>query len=103
MSKLYPKISQWYQDVIDGQLFKVVAIDDASGNIGIQYLDGEISEIDSDAWQEMVILTAEPPEDWGSPYELNPEDGFDNDSVFQPDNGSDPLSTLEANDYGSDE
>lgn len=103
MSKLYPKISQWYQDVIDDQLFKVVAIDDASGNIGIQYLDGEISEIDSDTWHEMVILTAEPPEDWRSPYELSPEDGFDNDSVFQPDNGSDPLSALEADDYDSDE
>lgn len=104
MSKLYPEIGQWYQDAAEDQLFEVVAIDESSGSIEIQYLDGEVSEIDSDTWGDMVILTAEPPEDWRASYALSPEDDFDNDTVFRPDSHGDPLSSLDADSlYGIDE
>ena len=40
MNKLLPEISAWYQDVVNGSLFEVVAIDEASGTIEYQTVDG---------------------------------------------------------------
>ena len=42
---------------------QVVAVDDDSGTIAIQYIDGDISEIDFETWQQMILLPAEPPDD----------------------------------------
>ncbi len=102
MSKLKPEIGQWYQDAAEDQLFEIVAIDESSGNIEIQYLDGEVSELDSDTWSEMILLTAEPPEDWRASYELSPEDEFDSDVVLRPGNHHDPLSSLDDHSYLDD-
>ena len=63
MAKRRPVISKWYQDVSEDEIFEVVAVDDDSGTIAIQYIDGDISEIDFETWQQMNLLPAEPPDD----------------------------------------
>ena len=95
MNTLSPEVSAWYQDVVSGSLFEVVAIDDASDTIEIQMVDGEVGEYDSSTWQQLYLSPAEAPEDWRSPYELNLEDGTDTDQTFIPENFSGPLSDIE--------
>ena len=64
-----PVIDQWYQYVDGGELMRVVAIDKAEGLIEIQKFDGNIEELDEEAWGELDIQLAEPPEDWTGPYD----------------------------------
>lgn len=57
-------IGAWYQDATEDQIFEVVAIDKQAALVEIQYLDGEVSELDFETWQQMLLLSAKPPEDW---------------------------------------
>jgi len=95
MNTLMPEVSAWYQDVVSGSLFEVVAIDDASGTIEFQMLDGEVGEYDVSTWQQLYLAPAEAPEDWRTPYELNTEDGLDSDQALVPENFSGVLSDIE--------
>ena len=64
-----PIVQNWYQFLDKGQKFKVVAVDEDSGNIEIQHFDGGVEEIDMDAWDELDIELIEPPEDWTGPVD----------------------------------
>jgi hypothetical protein len=95
MNTLVPEVSAWYQDVVSGSLFEVVAIDDDGGTIEIQMVDGEVGEYDSATWRQLYLSPAEAPEDWRTPYELNIEDSTDSDQAFVPENFSGVLSDIE--------
>lgn len=97
MAKRGPKLNAWYQDVRDDVLFEVVAIDQKEQAIEVQYYDGEVGEIDFDTWREMVLLPAQPPEDWRSSYEVD-EEGFD-DEARGNDPSDDPLAELEPDSF----
>ena len=66
MKMLSPVIGGWYKDLQTSALFEVIDWDPTTLTIETQYLDGEISEYDLDAWREMLLQTAEAPEDWRS-------------------------------------
>ncbi|PCJ19392.1 MAG: hypothetical protein COA96_16305 [SAR86 cluster bacterium] len=95
MNKLIPEVSVWYQDVVSGNLFEVVAIDEASETIEYQLLDGEVGEYDKSTWEQLYIGLAEAPEDWRSPFELDTEDKVYSDQTIVPENWSGPLSEIE--------
>ena len=95
MNTLVAEVSSWYQDLVSGTLFEVVAIDDDSGTIEYQHLDGEVGEYDTATWRQLHLLPAEAPEDWRSPYELNDEDRIYNDQAMVPENWSGPLADIE--------
>lgn len=95
VAKHKPKLNAWYQDAQEDQIFEVIAIDDDDGTIEIQYYDGEVAELDFDSWKQMVVIPAQPPEDWRSSYELSDDDTSDADDVYVPDNWDDPLANIE--------
>ena len=64
-----PIIGNWYEHTDKGQKFEVVSLDEDNGAIGIQYFDGDLDEIDLDAWYEMDIVISEAPEDWTGPVD----------------------------------
>ena len=64
-----PVVSQWYRHLDKGQQFQVTAIDEEAGTVETQNFDGDVEEIDLDAWYEMEIETIEPPEDWTAPMD----------------------------------
>jgi hypothetical protein len=68
-----PRIGHWYKDVA-GERFEVVAIDEDDGTIEVQHFDGTVEELDMDAWQDMPIVHAPPPEDWSGSLDLERED-----------------------------
>ena len=63
-----PVIGAWYQN-IDGQRFKIVAVDDHDRAIEIQYFDGEIGEIDEELWFEQSPQSIAAPEDCSGPFD----------------------------------
>ena len=52
-NELEPRLDQWYSFHSSDELFRVVALDD--GAIEIQSFDGDIQELDVDAWRDLDI------------------------------------------------
>jgi Family of unknown function (DUF6763) len=60
---LRPDIDQWYAHTEKDELFQVVGRDEESRNIEIQYVDGDVDEIEAETWGGALPLEpAEPPE-----------------------------------------
>lgn len=67
--ELDPIAGQWYRHIDKGQLFRVVSIDEDDDLIEIQYFDGDLEELDSEAWFSMDLDLSEAPEDWTGPVD----------------------------------
>jgi hypothetical protein len=63
-----PLIESWYQDAETGQSFRVVALDEENESVEVQYLNGDIGEIELSSWQESAIIPIEAPEDWSPAF-----------------------------------
>lgn len=89
-------IGQWYNDTVENLYFEVVAIDTMADTIEIQYLDGEVSEIDKESWGDMPLTPASQPEDASAAFEMSlPDNNWDNDNGATPNIWSDPLDAIE--------
>ncbi|MBV1931013.1 MAG: hypothetical protein KUG71_04785 [Porticoccaceae bacterium] len=96
MAKILPQLNDWYQDVEDDALFEIVAIDEQEGYIEVQYVNGEIGEFDSDIWEQMIILKAQPPEDWRAAYEIADDNqASDGTAAFSMANWDDPVAHVD--------
>ncbi len=73
-----PVPSQWYENVEEEESFRVLSVDEDSELIEIEYLDGDIEEIDLEAWHEMDLERIEEPEGW-SESDDEDEDDLDDD------------------------
>ena len=75
INRLRPRVGKWYNHLDKGDLFQVVALDEASGTVEIQDFDGGLDEVDLEEWRQMFIETAAAPEDWsGAVGDLEPDD-----------------------------
>jgi hypothetical protein len=61
--ELEPIVGKWYLDADLDEQFRVVAIDDEREVVEIQYLNGEADEIELEAWSDLDLEAAEPPEE----------------------------------------
>jgi hypothetical protein len=59
-----PVPSQWYENVEEEESFRVLSVDEDSELIEIEYLDGDVEELDLEAWHEMDLERIEQPEGW---------------------------------------
>ena len=66
--EIRPTVGEWYKD-IEGHIFEVVAMDEGENYIELQFFDGEIDEMDFEAWGSTVVEMVEQPEDWSGPYD----------------------------------
>jgi hypothetical protein len=57
-----PTVGKWYLNIDLDEQFRVVAIDEEREVVEIRYLDGEADEIELDAWSDLDLEAAEPPE-----------------------------------------
>lgn len=81
-----PMIDRWYKDVENDLKFKVVAIDETTGEIEVQYFNGDIGEYDSDSWYNSTFDYIEAPEDWSAAYgDIETEDlGYTDTDLHNP-------------------
>jgi hypothetical protein len=59
-----PTPGQWYENIEEEESFRVLSVDEDSELIEIEYLDGDIEEIDVEAWHEMDLEMIQEPEGW---------------------------------------
>ena len=57
-----PVAGKWFRDLEEEESFLVLSVDEDQELVEIQHLDGDIEEIDLDAWAEMDVEPAEEPE-----------------------------------------
>jgi hypothetical protein len=61
-----PVKGQWYENVEDDETFRVLSVDEDAELVEIEYLDGDIEELDIDAWHEMDLERIAEPEGWAA-------------------------------------
>ena len=100
MATPQPGIGDWYR-LNGGASFEVVALDEDDGTIEIQYFDGTVEEMDVEDWQSQwedgVLESAEPPEDWSGSVDVESSDeaGRGSDSGDDRDLRASPLDGID--------
>ena len=80
MSRDYePAKGQWYQNVEEDETFRVLSVDEDAELVEIEYLDGDIEEMDIDTWHEMDLEKIEEPEGWADKDEEEDEEEEEED------------------------
>jgi hypothetical protein len=75
-----PAPGQWYENLEENENFRVLSVDEDAETVEIEYLDGDIEEIDLDAWAELDLDKIEEPEGWaGSDQVVEGDDDDDDD------------------------
>jgi hypothetical protein len=83
-----PVPSQWYENVEEEESFRVLSVDEDSELIEIEYLDGDVEELDLEAWHEMDLERIEQPEGWS---ESDDEDADEDEDDLDDDEDEDDL------------
>jgi hypothetical protein len=95
MKMLSPVVGAWYKDRQTQEVFEVIDWDPTNLSIETQYLDGEVSEYDLDAWREMQLEAVAAQEDWRAAFELDDDDLLDPDLPMHPQDWSSPVNSIE--------
>jgi uncharacterized protein DUF6763 len=74
-----PVQGQWYEDLEENEVFKVLSVDPDEEVIEIQYENGDIEEIDLDTWHELDLERSQEPEGWANDDDEDEEDEEDLD------------------------
>ena len=105
MSRDYePVPGQWYENLEDEESFRVLTMDEDSELVEIEYLDGEIEEIDLETWHEMDLERIQEPEGWAkSDEEDEEEEEEEEDDDEDDDDWDDDEDDEDDDDYDDDE
>lgn len=96
-----PIRGQWYENVEEDETFRVLSVDEDSELIEIEYLDGDIEEIDLETWQEMDLEPCDEPEGWSESDE--DEEGGDEDFDDEDEDEDDDWDDDEDDDWDDDD
>ena len=59
-----PVVGQWYENIDENESFRVLSVDEDAELIEIEYLDGDVEELDLETWQELDLDKIDEPEGW---------------------------------------
>ena len=93
-NKYDPRVGDWYKS-INGDKFEIVALDPDVATMEIQHYDGAVEELDFDSWEEMEIVTIEPPEDWSGSLDIERADYGVDLELTSPNDHINPLDDIE--------
>jgi hypothetical protein len=82
-----PVPGQWYENLEEEESFRVLSVDEDSELLEIEYLDGDIEEIDLEAWHEMDLERIEEPEGWSESDDE--DDEAEDDEDWEEEDGED--------------
>jgi hypothetical protein len=80
-----PVVGQWYENVDETESFRVLSVDEDAELIEIEYLDGDIEEIDLETWRELDLDKIEEPEGWAGSREEEEEEEEELDEDWEED------------------
>ena len=84
-----PVQGQWFEDLEENEIFRVLSVDPDEEIIEIQYENGDIEEIDLDTWHELDLERAEEPEGWASDEEDEEEEEEEDEEDWDEDEDDD--------------
>lgn len=71
-----PMVGAWYKEPNDHEPFEVVAVDEDTGSVEIQYFGGDVDEIEAEDWDSLALAEIDPPHDWTAALEPLDEDDY---------------------------
>jgi len=99
-----PVKGQWYENVEEDETFRVLSVDEDAELVEIEYLDGDIEELDLDTWHEMDLERIAEPEGWaGGDDDEDDEEEDDEDLDDEDDEDWDDDEDDEDDDWEDDE
>ena len=97
MSREYePAVGQWYENIDENESFRVLSVDEDTELVELEYLDGDIEEIDLETWHELDLNKIDEPEGWTGSAE-------DDDDDEEEEKGKDDLEETWDDDEDEDE
>jgi len=72
-NKLRPVVARWYQRTDNGEIFEVIAVDEADGVVDVQTFSGDVAEMNMKTWRALHLVRVAAPE-WSAhcaPYETD--------------------------------
>jgi len=69
-----PAVGQWYENIDENESFRVLSVDEDAELVELEYLDGDIEEIDLETWHELDLDKIDEPEGWAGSAEDEDED-----------------------------
>ena len=104
MSREYaPVPGKWFENKEEDETFRVLSVDEDEELVEIEYLDGEIEELDLDTWHELDLEPTEEPEGWSDDADEDDEDEDDEDFDDDEDEDEDDEDDDEDEDFDDDE
>ncbi|NOZ54873.1 MAG: hypothetical protein GXP08_17355 [Gammaproteobacteria bacterium] len=71
-----PNVGEWYQSIYSDP-FRVVAIDEDAQTVDVQFIDGDVDELEFESLSELHLKSIGPPEGWSGPFDDLESDGLD--------------------------
>jgi hypothetical protein len=84
-----PVKGRWYENVEEEETFRVLSVDEDAELIEIEYLDGDIEELDIETWHELDLEPTNEPEGWSDEDEDEDEDEEEEDEEDDDDDDDD--------------
>jgi hypothetical protein len=84
-----PVVGQWYESIDDSESFRVLSVDEDAELVEIEYLDGDIEEMDLDTWQELDLEKIDTPEGWSGDDDDDDEEGEEEEEEEEEDEDDD--------------
>lgn len=80
-----PIVGSWYKEPHDHEPFEVVAVDEDTGTIEIQYFGGDVDEFEAEDWESLHLFEVDAPHDWTAALEpLDEDDNGQASADFEP-------------------
>jgi hypothetical protein len=95
-----PVARQWYENLEEEEQFRVLKVDEDSELVEIEYLDGDIEELDLETWHEMDLDRIEEPEGWSK---SDDEDEAEDDDDWDEDDDEDDDDDWDEDEEDADE
>ena len=96
-----PVPGKWFENKEEEETFRVLSVDEDDELVEIEYLDGEIEELDLDTWHELDLEPTEEPEGWSDDADEDDEEEEDDD--FDEDEDEDDDDDDDDDDFDEDE
>jgi hypothetical protein len=98
-----PVPGKWFENKDEEETFRVLSVDEDDELVEIEYLDGEIEELDLDTWHELDLEPTEEPEGWSDDADDDEEEDDDFDEDEDEDEDDDEDDDDEDDDLDEDE
>jgi hypothetical protein len=98
-----PVPGKWYENKEEEETFRVLTVDEDDELVEIEYLDGEIEELDLDTWHELDLEPTEEPEGWAGDDEDEEEEDEEFDEEDEDEDEDDDDDDDDDDDFDEDE